>query len=418
MPLFRTPKKKQQHGKHHQQQSQVISSIHEFPVDPDNPDYMQEDVVRDGSEGGQNDQHKSVILHLISQLKIGMDLTKVTLPTFILEKRSLLEFYADLFAYPHLFVDIAKQPSGEERMVACVRFYLSTFSAGRESSLCKKPYNPILGEYFRCSYKIDAAASSATFDPHPKPVGYTPRGNDSSNSDDPLYWSGTDELSFIGEQVSHHPPVSACYCLNRHLGIVYEGHVWTKSKFYGLSVGVEMIGPGSITLLEHDEKYELIYPNVMCRSILTIPWSELVGDTYISCSKTGYSAKIKFHAKPFYRGHANRVTAEIFSDKSGKIPVCTIEGRWDGVLHIHYPNQEKKVFFDRTNVVRGKKRVLKLDSQDELESRRLWFGVTQNLIGGNVEEATNQKSKLEQKQRDDASARERTASPTTRSSSG
>ncbi len=44
---------------------------------------------------------------------------------------------------------------------------------------------------------------------------------------------------------------------------------------------------------------------------------------------------------------------------------------------------------------------------DELESRRLWFGVTQNLIGGNVEEATNQKSKLEQKQRDDASAREK-----------
>ena len=29
---------------------------------------------------------------------------KVTLPTFILEKRSLLEMYADFFAHPDLFV--------------------------------------------------------------------------------------------------------------------------------------------------------------------------------------------------------------------------------------------------------------------------------------------------------------------------
>jgi len=46
----------------------------------------------------------SVVSHLISQVKIGMDLTKVALPTFILERRSLLEMYADYFAHPDLFV--------------------------------------------------------------------------------------------------------------------------------------------------------------------------------------------------------------------------------------------------------------------------------------------------------------------------
>lgn len=46
----------------------------------------------------------SVIKHLLSQVKIGMDLTKVVLPTFILERRSLLEMYADYFAHPDLFV--------------------------------------------------------------------------------------------------------------------------------------------------------------------------------------------------------------------------------------------------------------------------------------------------------------------------
>lgn len=46
----------------------------------------------------------SVIKHLLTQVKIGMDLTKVVLPTFILERRSLLEMYADYFAHPDIFV--------------------------------------------------------------------------------------------------------------------------------------------------------------------------------------------------------------------------------------------------------------------------------------------------------------------------
>lgn len=49
------------------------------------------------------EKHGSVIGHLLSQVRIGMDLTKVVLPTFILERRSLLEMYADFFAHPDFF---------------------------------------------------------------------------------------------------------------------------------------------------------------------------------------------------------------------------------------------------------------------------------------------------------------------------
>ena len=48
-------------------------------------------------------EHGSVITHLLSQVRLGMDLTRVVLPTFILERRSLLEMYADFFAHPELF---------------------------------------------------------------------------------------------------------------------------------------------------------------------------------------------------------------------------------------------------------------------------------------------------------------------------
>lgn len=50
------------------------------------------------------ESHGSVVSHLLSQVKIGMDLTRVALPTFILERRSLLEMYADYFAHPDQFV--------------------------------------------------------------------------------------------------------------------------------------------------------------------------------------------------------------------------------------------------------------------------------------------------------------------------
>ena len=46
-----------------------------------------------------------------------MDLTKIVLPTFILERRSLLEMYADFFAHPDIFTEIAAKESPEERII-------------------------------------------------------------------------------------------------------------------------------------------------------------------------------------------------------------------------------------------------------------------------------------------------------------
>ena len=53
---------------------------------------------------GSLEKHGSIITHLLSQVRIGMDLTKVVLPTFILERKSLLEMYADFLAHCDLFV--------------------------------------------------------------------------------------------------------------------------------------------------------------------------------------------------------------------------------------------------------------------------------------------------------------------------
>jgi hypothetical protein len=47
-------------------------------------------------------------------------------------------------------------------MIQVVRWYMSTFHAGRKSPVAKKPYNPILGEIFQCWYTIPSVKTSSS----------------------------------------------------------------------------------------------------------------------------------------------------------------------------------------------------------------------------------------------------------------
>ncbi|KAM6218314.1 oxysterol-binding protein-related protein 9 isoform 2-T2 [Rhynchocyon petersi] len=342
----------------------------------------------DEGEAGSVEEHKSVIMHILSQVRLGMDLTKVVLPTFILERRSLLEMYADFFAHPDLFVSISDQKDPRDRMVQVVKWYLSAFHAGRKGSVAKKPYNPILGEIFQCHWTL-------------------PNDNEENSelvSEGPVPWVSKNSVTFVAEQVSHHPPISAFYaeCFNKK--IQFNAHIWTKSKFLGMSIGVHNIGQGCVSCLDYDEHYILTFPNGYGRSILTVPWVELGGECNINCSKTGYSANIIFHTKPFYGGKKHRITAEIFSPNDKK-SFCSIEGEWNGIMHAKYATGENAVFIDTKKLPIIKKKVRKLEDQNEYESRCLWKDVTFNLKIRDIDAATEAKHRLEERQR--AEARER-----------
>lgn len=53
------------------------------------------------------------------------------------------------------FCSIVDFKDPKERLIQVVRWYLSSYHAGRKSSVAKKPYNPILGEIFQCHWDID-----------------------------------------------------------------------------------------------------------------------------------------------------------------------------------------------------------------------------------------------------------------------
>lgn len=48
------------------------------------------------------EENKNLLLALLKQVRPGMDLSKVTLPTFILEPRSFLEKLADYYFHADL----------------------------------------------------------------------------------------------------------------------------------------------------------------------------------------------------------------------------------------------------------------------------------------------------------------------------
>uniref|UniRef100_A0A674I4X2 Oxysterol-binding protein n=1 Tax=Terrapene triunguis TaxID=2587831 RepID=A0A674I4X2_9SAUR len=331
----------------------------------------------DDGEGESVEEHKSVIMHLLSQVRLGMDLTKVRLKVLILL----------MILFPSSSISDQKDP--KDRMVQVVRWYLSAFHAGRKGSVAKKPYNPILGEIFRCHWILPNAENEDNMEPV---------------SEGPIPWVTKNSVTFVAEQVSHHPPISAFYaeCFSKR--IQFNAHIWTKSKFLGMSIGVHNIGQGCVTCLDYDEHYILTFPNGYGRSILTVPWIELGGECSISCSKTGYNANIVFHTKPFYGGKKHRVTAEIFSPNDKK-SFCSIEGEWNGVMYAKYATGESVVFIDTKKMPTIKKKVKKLEDQEEYESRCLWKDVTYNLKIRDIDAATDAKHRLEERQRAEARAR-------------
>jgi len=366
-------------------------------VSPLTPSEVDWDALyeEDGEEEGDVDMksHGSVITHLLSQVRIGMDLTKIVLPTFILERRSLLEMYADFFAHPDIFTDIAAKSSQEERMVQVLRWYLSSFSASRKSTIAKKPYNPIIGEMFRCWWPMPSLTSPTPTQSAPPVPG-------------PVPWCGDTDLVFLAEQVSHHPPISGFYVECPARQISFTGHIYTKSAFLGMSVAVHNIGEGRVSLLSTGEDYVVTFPSAYGRSILTTPWVELGGKCDISCPQTGYRAEVEFKCKQFWGTEQNKVVAEVFPPVGvSKKSLLKVEGEWNGKMVAKWNSGKTETFLDMSTMPTVPKVVKSVAEQEKFESRRLWREVTQGLKFNNIEQATNAKCGLEQKQREEAKER-------------
>ncbi|XP_060759730.1 oxysterol-binding protein-related protein 8 isoform X10 [Neoarius graeffei] len=321
-----------------------------------------------------SEENKSLIWTLLKQVRPGMDLSKVVLPTFILEPRSFLDKLSDYYYHADFLSEAAVEENAYNRMKKVVKWYISGFY--KKPKGLKKPYNPIIGETFRCMW-IHPKTNSKTF--------------------------------YISEQASHHPPVSAFYVSNRKDGFCLSGSILAKSKFYGNSLSAILDGEARLTFLNRGEDYIMNMPYAHCKGILYGTLTlELAGQVTITCEKTGYSAQLEFKLKPFLGSSdsVNQISGKI---KLGKEVLATLEGHWDSEV---FMNDKKsgvcEIFWNPTPELRQSRLTrctVALEEQGDFESERLWQHVTRAILNKDQTEATNEKFVLEEAQR--KSARER-----------
>lgn len=319
------------------------------------------------------EEQKSLIWFLMKQVRPGMDLSKVVLPTFILEPRSFLEKLADSYYHADLLSQAVLEDDAFTRMKGVVKWYLSGFY--KKPQGLKKPYNPLLGETFRCYWQHPNG--SRTF--------------------------------YLAEQLSHHPPISGFYVTNRQDGYTISATIIAKSKFYGNSTSAVLDGVAILTMLPRGEDYTMTIPYAHCKGILMGTLSmELGGKINIVCEKTGYHTELEFKLKPFLGGaeQMNQVVGRI---RLGKESLATISGYWDGQIMItDKRSKQESVFFNPTPEVRKrrlKKYTVPLEYQGEWESEKLWLAVTQAINRDDQVAATDAKTLLEEAQRERAKER-------------
>ncbi|PPQ90472.1 hypothetical protein CVT25_014990 [Psilocybe cyanescens] len=311
----------------------------------------------------------SLCRFLLCYFRVGMDLSKVTFPTFVLEPRSMLERITDFIA--ESFDD------PEERFIRVLQYYLAGWHIKPKG--VKKPYNPVLGEFFRCRYD---------------------------------YPNGTQGF-YIAEQVSHHPPVSAFFYISpaNHVSII--GELRPKSKFLGNSVSTTMEGENRVTLLgkPEDGEYVITMPNMYARGILFGKMVLELGDTCIAKNeKHGLSCDLEFKTKGFFSGTYNALAGRV---RKNSTDVGEVSGRWSHVMEIkNHKTGQKRVLFDALKDGQNisPKWVPPEDEQEPNESRRLWSHLTDAIVNKDMEAATVAKTSVEDAQREERKHREESGS--------
>ena len=125
-------------------------------------------------------------------------------------------------------------------------------------------------------------------------------------------------VSYLTEQTSHHPPVSAFFVDCPEKGITARGFDQISAKFTGTSVKVT---PGEhnlgifITLEKRDnEQYQLTHPAAHLGGLLRGGLNVTVGDfCYITCPKTRIKTILHYMEEGWLGKTQNKVEGVIFS---------------------------------------------------------------------------------------------------------
>ncbi|KAG6095106.1 hypothetical protein E4U30_002761 [Claviceps sp. LM220 group G6] len=377
---------------------------------------------------------------------------RFSLPSQLLEPTPNLEYWTYLDT-PNAFVAIGTSDEPIDRMLEVIRFWLTKDLKYAKGKPCK-PYNSCLGEFFRCNWETennaprietaDLNGATASANGSDKGSLRSLRAPPKSEKNEstvslsvPKHAPSTPDkkpirISYLTEQTSHHPPVSAFHITCPERGLSARGFDQITAKFTGTSVKVL---PGEHNLgifISLDkfggETYQLTHPAAhlggLFRGSLSVSVSEM---SYITCPETKLKAILHYVEEGWLGRTTNKIDGVIFrydpeNDNKSRVQDVPDE---DVLIRLSGPWREKIVFTIGARPVKSTpseqqytiadvaplhvapKVVPPEDQQLPNESLTLWGGVTKAIHAKKYSKATELKIELEESQRQKARQREK-----------
>ncbi|KAM6042359.1 LOW QUALITY PROTEIN: oxysterol-binding protein-related protein 7 [Chlamydotis macqueenii] len=136
---------------------------------------------------------------------------------------------------------------------------------------------------------------------------------------------------FISEQVSHHPPISACHAESDNF-VFWQDMRW-KNKFWGKSLEIVPVGTVNVQLPRTGDHFEWNKVTTCIHNVLSGPrWIEHYGEVLIrNVRDASYHCKLTFCKARYWGAGANEVQGAVLS-RSGTV-VERLAGKWHEGLH-------------------------------------------------------------------------------------
>ncbi|XP_052467547.1 oxysterol-binding protein-related protein 6-like isoform X1 [Carassius gibelio] len=234
---------------------------------------------------------------------IGKDLSRVSMPAALNEPVCLLQRLCEELEYSDLLDTANHTDDPYQRMVYIAAFAISGYATAQYRNRYK-PFNPVLGETFECIRED--------------------RG-----------------FRYISEQVSHHPPISACHAESDNFNF-WQDQRW-KNKFWGKSLEIMPTGMVNVTLKKYGDHYEWNKVVTCIHNVLSQQrYLEHYGEVIIRNLKSSVcTCKITFVKSRYWGsdGSKNEVQGQVL-DESGNV-VHRFGGFWhEGIFCDTLPNPQ------------------------------------------------------------------------------
>ncbi|KAL3850661.1 hypothetical protein ACJIZ3_012543 [Penstemon smallii] len=250
-----------------------------------NPEGGKEDAEEEAQKGRWKQEERDSYFKMM-QKYIGSDITSmVTLPVNIFEPMTMLQKMAELMEYSYLLDQADECEDPYMRLVYASTWAISVYYAYQRTL---KPFNPILGE----TYEM-------------------------------VNHGG---VTFISEQVCHHPPMSAGHAENEHF--TYDVTSKLKTKFLGNSVDVYPVGRTRVTLKRDNVVLDLVPPPTKINNLIFgRTWVDSPGEMVMTNLTTG--DKVVLYFQPCGWFGANRYEVDGYVYNANEEPKILMTGKWN-----------------------------------------------------------------------------------------